>query len=68
MRYDQGLSQFQSLPIEVKFHRFSPCPYQNLHLRQQLNLFIDVYYEIRFGMVTPFFNTFWDEIINKFCV
>ncbi len=68
MRYSQGHGKFQSiLPIKVKFHQILLCRYQNLHLRQQLNLVIDAYYEIRFGMVTQFFNTFRGEIITEFC-
>ena len=67
MRYGQGYSQFQSISIKVKFYQISPCCYQNLHKHQQLNLVIDVYYKIWFGMVTLFFQTFWGENITKFC-
>ena len=58
MRYGQGYSQFQSIPIMVKFYQIWPYCYQNLYKYQQLNLVIDTYYKIRFEIVTQFFNTF----------
>ena len=66
MRYSQDYSQFQSIPIKMKFYQILPCHCQNLHKCQQLNLVIDAYYKIRFGTATQFFNTFQSEIITKF--
>ena len=66
MRYGQGYNQFQLILIKMKFYLILPCSCRNLHKCQRLNLVIDAYYEIWFGMITQFFNTFWGKIVTKF--